>query len=64
MIPRSAITHWNKQVPWEDIANMEEKMSDPEFTGDTTKLLRSEINFNPDASWNLVRETLVEKLIN
>jgi len=22
MIPRSAITHWNKQVPWEDIANV------------------------------------------
>ena len=41
---------------------MEEKMADPEFTGDTTKLLRPEINFNPEASWELVRETLVERL--
>lgn len=44
------------------MANMEEKMSDPEFTGDTTKLLRQEINFDPVASWDLVRETLVERL--
>ena len=44
------------------MANMEEKMSDPEFTGDTTKLLRPEINFDPVASWDLVRETLVERL--
>lgn len=26
MIPRSAITHWNKQVPWEDIANIEQDL--------------------------------------
>ena len=26
MIPRSAITHWNKQVPWEDIANVEQDL--------------------------------------
>lgn len=44
------------------IANMEEKMSDPEFIGDTTKLLRPEISFDPQASWELVRETLVERL--
>ena len=31
-------------------------------TGDTTKLLRPEINFDPIASWDLVRETLVERL--
>ena len=44
------------------MANMKEKMSAPEFTGDTTKLLRPEINFDPIASWDLVRETLVERL--
>ena len=44
------------------MANMEEKMADSEFTGDTTKLLRPEINFNSEASWELVRETLVERL--
>lgn len=26
MIPRSAITHWNKLVPWEDIANVEQDL--------------------------------------
>ena len=26
MIPRSAITHWNQQVPWEDIANVEQDL--------------------------------------
>lgn len=26
MIPRSAITHWNKQVPWEDIDNVEQDL--------------------------------------
>ena len=111
MIPRSAITHWNKQVPWEDIANveqdliitraltdifadeflskelafrcyrrymdfvvdapltykqfianMEEKMADPDFTEDTTKLLRPGISFDASSSWELVRETLVERL--
>ena len=44
------------------MANMEEKMADSEFTGDTTKLLWPEINFNSEASWELVRETLVERL--
>ena len=44
------------------IANMEEKMVDPEFTGDTTMLLRPDITFNPEASWELVRETLVNQL--
>ena len=26
MIPRSAITHWNQLVPWEDIANVEQDL--------------------------------------
>lgn len=44
------------------IANMEEKMADPDFTEDTTKLLRPGISFDASSSWELVRETLVEKL--
>ena len=44
------------------MANMEEKMADPEFTGDTVKLLRPGIQFNPQAAWEHVRETLVDKL--
>ena len=44
------------------ITNMEEKMADPDFTGDTVKLLRPGITFDPAASWKFVRETLIEKL--
>ena len=41
------------------VANMEEKMMDPEFTGDTVKLLRPGISFDPNSAWELVRETIV-----
>ena len=41
---------------------MEEKMADPDFTGDTVKLFRPGITFEPAASLKLVRETLIEKL--
>ena len=44
------------------MANLEEKMADPDFTGDTVKLLRPGITFDPATSWKLVRETLIEKL--
>ena len=44
------------------IANMEEKMANADFIGDTTKLLRPGISFDPASSWKLVRETLVERL--
>lgn len=44
------------------MANMEEKMIDPEFVGDITSLLRPEILFDPAASWEIVRETLVERM--
>ena len=41
------------------LANMEEKMVDPEFTGDTAQLLRPDIQFDPQAAWDLVRERLL-----
>ena len=41
------------------VANMEEKMMDPEFTGDTVKLLRPGISFDQNSAWELVRETIV-----
>ncbi len=44
------------------IANMEEKMADPDFTDDITKLLRPEISFDPTSSWELVKEMLVDRL--
>ena len=42
------------------IANMEEKMMDPEFTGDTVKLLRPGISYDPNSAWDLVREELID----
>lgn len=42
------------------VANMEEKLADPEFTGDTVKLLRPGISYDPNSAWETVREALVE----
>ena len=42
--------------------NMEEKMNDPEFLGDTTGLLRPGISFDPLPAWEIVREDLVSAL--
>ena len=42
------------------VANMEEKLADPEFTGDTVKLLRPGISYDPTSAWETVRETLIE----
>ena len=43
--------------------NMQEKMSDPEFLGDTTMLLRPEIKFDPIPAWKEVHDKLVAKLM-
>ena len=42
--------------------NMEEKIKDEEFLGDTEMLLRSNEKYNPVEAWNLVRTLLIEKL--
>lgn len=44
------------------IINMEEKMQDPEFVGDTTMLLRPDINYNPNDAYNIVYDTLINKI--
>lgn len=44
------------------LLNMEEKMSDPEFLGDTSMLLRPEINFNAEDAYKLVKEELLDRL--
>ena len=43
----------------EYVLNMEEKMQNPEFLGDTTELLRPGLSFNPQLAWNKVRNDLV-----
>lgn len=46
----------------EYILNMEAKMKDTEFLGDTTALLRPELPFNPNEAYELVRTQLIEKI--
>ena len=42
--------------------NMEEKMNDPEFLGDTTGLLRPGLTFDPQPSWDKVHNEFITKL--
>ena len=44
------------------VNNMEAKMTDEEFLGDTMGLLRPEMSFEPLASYRLVKETLIDRL--
>lgn len=44
------------------LQNMEAKMKDAEFLGDTTGLLRPEIIYNPAIAYELVRNGLIEKI--
>lgn len=44
------------------VNNMEAKMNDAEFLGDTIGLLRPETPFDPLAAYQLVKETLIDKL--
>ena len=44
------------------IANMEEKMQNPEFTDDTTMILRPDLPYNPHEVYAIVREKLIERL--
>ena len=44
------------------INNMEEKMSDPDFLGDTQNLIRPDREFNPWSGYELVRSRLIDKL--
>ena len=40
------------------ILNMEEKIQDPDFLGDSQLLLRPEISFNPQEAYLVVKERL------
>jgi len=46
----------------EFIANMEEKILQSDFTGDTVALLRPEIDYDHNMAWGRVKELLIEKL--
>lgn len=44
------------------LANMEEKMSDPEFIGDIHELIRAEENYDHVDAYNMIRQVLLEKI--
>ena len=46
----------------EFLLNMEQKIVDDEFLGDTSMLLRPEENYNPEEAYHLVREEIIERL--
>lgn len=46
----------------EFVLNMEAKMRDSEFLGDTTALLRPDVPYNPEEAYELVRTQLIERI--
>lgn len=48
----------------EFVINMEDKMQDEEFLGDTQQLLRPDENFNPQEGYEVVRSLLIDRLQN
>lgn len=44
------------------VNNMEMKMTDLEFLGDTTGLIRPEMAYDPMAAYQLVKETLIDRM--
>ena len=47
----------------EFVLNMDEKMQNPEYIGDTTGLLRPGLTFDPLPSWEKVRDEIVARLL-
>ena len=44
------------------LKNLEDKMNDPEFLGDTTALLRPDETYDPIDGFALVKKELIEKM--
>ena len=45
------------------VSNMEEKIANDEFTGDTASLLRPEEKYNPNEAYEIVKAQIIDKLI-
>ena len=44
------------------LRNMEDKILDDEFLGDTKALLRPDEKYDPNAAWEMVRKVLIENI--
>jgi len=72
MIPVPFITEWSDKAPWVADSFVEQDLiitraltdifSD-EFLGDTTGLLRPQLEYDPLAAWERVRDEIVAKLL-
>ncbi len=60
----SYMRHSEGASPAQDlyIKNVEEKMSDPEFIGDTTALIRPDENWNAKEAYQLIKIEILEKI--
>jgi predicted nucleotidyltransferase component of viral defense system len=47
---------------WEYLLNMDAKMKDTEFLGDTMALLRPDVPYNPEEAYETVRRILIERI--
>ena len=45
------------------VNNLEEKMDDPDFLGDTQNIIRPEISFDPQNGYKLIKERLLDRLL-
>jgi len=61
---RSYMNQSEGALPTQDlyIKNIEEKMSDPEFLGDTIGLIRPEENWNAEEAYKLIKTKILEKI--
>lgn len=44
------------------LLNMDEKVKDPDFSGDIYALLRPKITYNQDEAYELIKEQLISKI--
>lgn len=68
--PDNVISCFKEYMKWEGknptyklyVSNMEEKMKNAEFLGDTKTLLRPDENYDAQEAYNLVKENIIDKL--
>ena len=70
--PERVITAYNKYLRFvvsniptfkEYVLNIDGKIKNPEFYGDTTGLLRPGLDYDPEAAWEQVRKEIISKLL-
>jgi hypothetical protein len=74
MIPQQSIIEWSAIAPWKAnepggvpardtyLKNLEDKINDPEFLGDTTALLRPDEIYDPIKGFDLIKREIIEKM--